>query len=63
MTIDRDWLLSVPGWFIGMRNTEQAINEILSLFSEEPDPYIEWTLQDICEQSRKIIRKWDMLSK
>lgn len=63
MTIDHEWLLSVPDWFIGKRNVEQAMNEILARFSEEPAPDIEWTLQDICEQSRRIIRKWDNVDK
>ena len=63
MTIDHEWLLSMSGWFIGKRNVEPAMNEILARFSEEPDPDIEWTLQDICEQSRRIIRKWDNMGK
>ena len=41
------------------RNTEQAKAEILALFSEEPDENHEWTEQDIYEQSRKIIARWD----
>jgi len=40
-----------------MRNAEAAKLEILSLFSSEPSKDAEWTLQDICEQSRRIIRK------
>ena len=46
-------------WFHGKRNTEQAKQEILSLFSEEPDDCNEWTEQDIYEQSRKIIARWN----
>ena len=46
-------------WFHGKRNTEQAKQEILSLFSKEPDDCPEWTEQDIYEQSRKIIARWD----
>ena len=46
-------------WFHGKRNTKQAKQEILSLFSEEPDDCQEWTEQDIYEQSRKIIAYWD----
>ena len=46
-------------WFYGKRNTEQAKQEILSLFSEEPDDCHEWTEQDIYEQSQKIIARWN----
>ena len=46
-------------WFHGKRNTEQAKQEILSLFSENPDDCNEWTEQDIYEQSRKIIARWN----
>ena len=46
-------------WFHGKRNTEQAKQEILSLFSENPDDCNEWTEQDIYEQSRKIITRWN----
>lgn len=42
-----------------MHYTEQAKAEILALFSEEPDEVHEWTEQDIYEQSRKIIARWD----
>ena len=46
-------------WFIGMKNTEQAKEEILELFSTEPDDEHTWEEQDIYEQSRKIILKWN----
>ena len=46
-------------WFIGMRNTRQAKEEILDLFSNEPDDEHIWSEQDIYEQSRKIILKWN----
>lgn len=46
-------------WFIGMKNTGQAKREILELFSTEPDDEHIWSEQDICEQSRKIIIKWN----
>ena len=46
-------------WFIGMRNTRQAKREILELFSTEPDEEHTWSEQDISEQSRKIIIKWN----
>jgi len=47
------------GWFIGMKNTKQAKREILELFSTEPDEEHTWSEQDIYEQSRKIILKWN----
>ena len=46
-------------WFHNKRNSEQAKDEILSIFSEEPDTLHEWTEQDIYEQARKIIARWD----
>ena len=46
-------------WFQNKRNTEQAKDEILSIFSEEPDERHEWSEQDIYEQARKIIARWD----
>ena len=46
-------------WFIGMRNTGRAKEEILELFSTEPDDEHSWTEQDIYEQSRKIILRWN----
>lgn len=36
-------------WFDGKRNVEQAKQEILELFSDEPDAFHEWTEQDIYE--------------
>lgn len=46
-------------WFVGMKNTGQAKQEILELFSIEPDDEHTWSEQDISEQSRKIIIKWN----
>ena len=46
-------------WFHGKRNVEQAKQEILELFSDEPDAFHEWTEHDIYEQARKIIFRWD----
>lgn len=46
-------------WFVGMKNTWQAKQEILELFSTEPDDEHTWSEQDISEQSRKIIIKWN----
>ena len=44
-------------WFRNVSQPERAKAEILSYFSEEPEPY-EWTEQDIREQSGKILIKW-----
>ncbi len=46
-------------WFVGMKNTGQAKQEILELFSTEPDDEHTWSEQDISEQSRKIMIKWN----
>ena len=46
-------------WFRGRKNVNQAKEEILKLFSTEPDAEQTWSEQDIYEQSRKIIIKWD----
>ena len=46
-------------WFLGMKNTEHAKREILALFDAEPDDEFTWSEQDIFEQSRKIICKWN----
>lgn len=60
MTLTRKMLdTRYAWWFHGKRNTEQAKEEILSIFSQEPDDGQEWTEQDIYEQSRKIIARWD----
>ncbi len=48
-------------WFCGMKNTKEAKNEILCLFSEEADDEHQFIEQDIYEQSRKIIKKWNDL--
>jgi len=63
MTIDHQQLEECWLWFHGKRNAEKAKEEILSLFSTEPDEFHEWTEQDICERSRKIIARWDRLGK
>ena len=41
------------------KDPEAAKAEVLELFSEEPDNEHQWTEQDICEQIRKIIRKYE----
>ncbi len=46
-------------WFIGMKNMGQAKLAIPELFSTEPDDGHVWSEQDIYEQSRKIIIKWN----
>ena len=46
-------------WFHNKRNPVQAKKEILLIFSEEPDEFHKWSEQDIYEQSRKIIARWD----
>lgn len=59
MTITRHLLdTEYACWFCNKRNAAQAKQEILELFSEEPDEINEWTEQDIYEQSRKIIARW-----
>ena len=60
MTLTREMLDSqYAWWFHSKRNTEQAKEEILRIFSQKPDDGYEWTEQDIHEQSRKIIAYWD----
>lgn len=60
MTLTRHLLdTTYASWFRNKRNTEQAKREILRLFSEEPDEFHEWSEQDIHEQARKIIARWD----
>lgn len=46
-------------WFRGMRHIEEAKCQILKLFATEPDEDHTWTEQDIYEQSRKIIDRWN----
>lgn len=53
--LDTKWWLM----FRHCKNPEAAKAEILALFSEEPDDEHQWTEQDIYEQSRKIIRKYE----
>ena len=60
MTLTREMLDNqYARWFHSKRNTEQAKQEILRLFSEEPDDCHEWTEQDFYEQSKKIIARWN----
>ena len=60
MTLTRKMLdTRYAWWFRDKRNTEQAKEEILRIFSQKPDDCCEWTEQDIYEQSRKIIARWN----
>ena len=60
MTLPRKMLdTRYSWWFHGKRNAEQAKEEILRIFSQKPDDCCEWAEQDICEQSRKIIARWN----
>ena len=60
MTITRHLLdTEYAYWFRNKCNTEQAKQEILELFSDEPDDFREWSEQDIYEQVRKIIARRD----
>lgn len=60
LTITRQMLDTVlQSWFHNIKNAEQAKAEILALFSEEPGDGYTWSEQDIWEQSRKIINRWN----
>ena len=49
----------LQSWFLNAKNAEHAKEEILALFSEEPGDGYTWSEQDIWEQSRKIIDRWN----
>ena len=51
----------LQSWFHNIKNAEQAKAEILALFSEEPGDGYTWSEQDIWEQSRKIINRWNRM--
>ena len=53
--LDTEWRTM----FLRCKDPEAAKAEILTLFSEEPDDEHQWTEQDIYEQLRKIIRKYE----
>ena len=60
MTITRQMLdTDLQSWFLNVKNAERAKKEILALFSEEPGDGYTWSEQDIWEQSRKIIDRWN----
>ena len=62
LTITRQMLDTVlQSWFHNIKNAEQAKAEILALFSEEPGDGYTWSEQDIWEQSRKIINRWNRM--
>lgn len=62
MTITRRQLdYEYAEWFRGMKHMEEAKLEILALFGTEPEEDHGWTEQDIYEQSRKIIDRWNWL--
>lgn len=45
--------------FLHCKNSITAKEEILTLLSEEPGESYEWSEQDIYEQMRKIIMKYE----
>lgn len=60
MTITRQMLdTDLQSGFLNVKNAERAKKEILALFSEEPGDGYTWSEQDIWEQSRKIIDRWN----
>lgn len=62
MTITRQMLdTDLQSWFLNVKNAERAKKEILALFSEEPGDGYTWSEQDIWEQSRKIIDRWNRI--
>ena len=62
VTITRQMLdTDLQSWFLNVKNAERAKKEILALFSEEPGDGYTWSEQDIWEQSRKIIDRWNRI--
>lgn len=60
VTITRQMLdTDLQSWLLNAKNAEHAKEEILALFSEEPGDGYTWSEQDIWEQSRKIIDRWN----
>ena len=53
--LDTEW----AAMFRYCKNSEAAKEEILAQFSEEPGDGYVWSEQDIYEQMRKIIRKYE----
>ena len=62
VTITRQMLdTDLQSWFLNVKNAERAKKEILAVFSEEPGDGYTWSEQDIWEQSRKIIDRWNRI--
>ena len=62
VTITRQMLdTDLQSWFLNVQHAERAKQEILALFSEEPGDGYTWSEQDIWEQSRKIIDRWNRI--
>ena len=62
VTITRQMLdTDLQSWFLNVKNAERAKQEILAPFSEEPGDGYTWSEQDIWEQSRKIIDRWNRI--
>ena len=60
MTVTMEMLDNEYAWmFRGCRHADEAKAVILDLFGKEPDSAYEWTEQDIYEQMRKIIQKYE----
>ena len=60
MTVNEAMLDERYSWlFLHCQNVSAAKAEILELFSEEPDDEYTWAEQDITEQIRMIIRKYE----
>lgn len=60
MTVDEVMLDERYSWlFLHYQNVSAAKAEILELFSEEPDDEHAWAEQDITEQIRMIVRKYE----
>lgn len=60
MTVNEVMLDERYSWlFLHCQNVSAAKVEILELFSEEPDDEHTWAEQDITEQIRMIVRKYE----
>ena len=53
--LDTKWLLM----FRNCKDVKRAKAEVLEHFNKEPDDEYEWSEQDIYEQMRKIIQKYE----
>lgn len=60
MTVNEAMLDERYSWLLlHCQNVSAAKAETLKLFSKEPDDEYTWTEQDITEQIRKIVRKYE----